>query len=114
MRTTCAEKKNNKFDKENKCELVWIGMATKRQFKGFFFHHCETSAKAHKLLKSKGVGQYWDQVLAHASGRRDSLHLKLVETSDDDDGNGDDNGDDNDNENDNDKENENDVEMPEA
>jgi U4/U6 small nuclear ribonucleoprotein PRP3 len=85
------KKIKHRFDRENHCELVWTGMATKRQFKGFVFQHCETSAQAHKVLKSKGVGQYWDQVLAHASGSGDSLHLKLVDS---------------DSENDNDDENE--------
>ncbi len=76
--------KKQKFDKENRCELVWTGLSTKRQFKGFVFQHCETSAQARKVLKSKGVGHYWDQVLAHASGSGDSMHLKLVESDDDD------------------------------
>ena len=75
--------KKTKFDKENRCELVWTGLATKRQFKGFVFQHCETSAQARKVLKSKGVGQYWDQVLAHASGSGDAMHLKLVDSDDD-------------------------------
>ena len=74
-----------KFDKENRCELVWTGLATKRQFKGFVFQHCETSAQARKVLRSKGVGHYWDQVLAHASGSGDSMHLKLVDSDDDSD-----------------------------
>uniref|UniRef100_A0A7S4EJA1 Uncharacterized protein n=1 Tax=Pseudo-nitzschia australis TaxID=44445 RepID=A0A7S4EJA1_9STRA len=90
-----TKKKKHKFDKENKCELVWTGMAIKRQFKGFVFQHCETSAQAHKVLKSKGVGQYWDQLLAHASGSGDSMHLKLVDSDDDDDSD-EDNDDDND------------------
>ena len=89
-----TKKKKHKFDKENKCELVWTGMAIKRQFKGFVFQHCETSAQAHKVLKSKGVGQYWDQLLAHASGSGDSMHLKLVDS--DDDSNNDNDDDDND------------------
>jgi len=73
-----------KFDKENRCELVWTGLSTKRQFKGFVFQHCETSAQTRKVLKSKGVGHYWDQVLAYASGSGDHMHLKLVESDDDD------------------------------
>jgi len=79
------KRKKKKFDKDNKCELVWTGMATKRHFKAFIFQHCETSDQAQKVLKSKGVGYYWDQVLAHASGRGDSLHLKLVDDDDDED-----------------------------
>jgi len=79
------KRKKKKFDKDNKCELVWTGMATKRHFKAFVFQHCETSDQAQKVLKSKGVGYYWDQVLAHASGRGDSLHLKLVDEDEDED-----------------------------
>ena len=74
------KKIKHRFDRENHCELVWTGMATKRQFKGFVFQHCETSTQTRKVLRSKGVGQYWDQVLAHASGSGDSLNLKLVDS----------------------------------
>ena len=79
-----SKPKKTKFDKDNRCELVWTGLANKRQFKGFIFQHCETSAQARKILKTKGVGQYWDQVLAHASGSGDSMHLKLVDSDDED------------------------------
>jgi U4/U6 small nuclear ribonucleoprotein PRP3 len=78
------KRKKKKFDKDNKCDLVWTGLATKRQFKGFVFQHCETSDQARKVLKSKGVEYYWDQILSHASGRGDSLHLKLVDDDDED------------------------------
>ena len=78
------KKIKHRFDRENRCEMVWTGMATKRQFKGFVFQHCETSAQTRKVLSSKGVGQYWDQVLAHASGSGDSVHLKLVDSDSDD------------------------------
>ena len=78
------KRKKKKFDKDNKCDLVWTGLATKRQFKGFVFQHCETSDQARKVLKSKGVEYYWDQVLSHASGRGDSLHLKLVDEDEED------------------------------
>lgn len=71
-----------KFDKDNKCELVWSGMATKRFFKGFVFQACETSDQARKILRSKGVGHYWDQVLSQASGRGESMHLKLADSDD--------------------------------
>jgi len=74
------KKVKHKFDKENRCDLVWTGLATKRQFKSFVFQHCETSAQARKVLKSKGVGQYWDQILAHVKGSGDAMHLKLVES----------------------------------
>jgi U4/U6 small nuclear ribonucleoprotein PRP3 len=73
----------HKFDKENKCELVWTGMATKRSFKGFVFQACETSDQAQKILRTKGVGHYWDQVLAQASGKGESLRLKLADSDDD-------------------------------
>ncbi|KAL3907586.1 MAG: hypothetical protein SGILL_008812, partial [Bacillariaceae sp.] len=86
--------KKNKFDKDNKCEQVWEGMATKRFFKGFVFQACETSDQAKKILRSKGVGHYWDQVLAQASGRGESLHLKLADSDDDNEDDDDDDDDD--------------------
>ena len=74
-----------KFNPDNKCELVWQGMAVRRLFKGFVFQECETSDQARKLLKSKGVGHYWDQVLAQAHGKsgRD-VQVKLMDDSDED------------------------------
>ena len=72
--------KRHKFNPENKCELVWTGMATKRFFKGFVFQACETSDQASKILRAKGVGHFWDQVLTHASGRGDVFNLKLAES----------------------------------
>jgi len=82
--------KRHKFSQDNKCELVWTGMATKRFFKGFVFQACESSAEASKILRAKGVGHFWDQILTHASGRGESFQLKLAEGDDsgDDDGNG--------------------------
>jgi U4/U6 small nuclear ribonucleoprotein PRP3 len=68
--------KKTKFNPDNTCELVWTGMATKRLFKGFVFQSCETSDMARKVLQTKGVGHYWDQVLAQAKGER--FHLKLA------------------------------------
>lgn len=68
-----------KFNPENKCELVWTGMSRKRLFKGFQFQVCDTSDTARKVLANKGVGHYWDQVIAHASGRGESFHIKLVD-----------------------------------
>jgi U4/U6 small nuclear ribonucleoprotein PRP3 len=79
------EKGRNKFSPDNQCELVWTGMATKRFFKGFVFQACETSDQASKVLRAKGVGQFWDQVLTHASGRGEHFQLKLAESDDDDD-----------------------------
>jgi U4/U6 small nuclear ribonucleoprotein PRP3 len=75
-----------KFNPDNKCELVWQGMGVKRLFKGFVFQSCESSDQARKVLKQKGVGHYWDQVLQHASGRGDNLQLKLTSTDNQDDG----------------------------
>jgi U4/U6 small nuclear ribonucleoprotein PRP3 len=75
----------HKFNPENKCELVWQGMAVKRFFKGFVFQACETSDQARKILRAKGVGHFWDQVLTHASGRGDTFRLKLGESDDEED-----------------------------
>ena len=72
------EYKTQKFNPQNKCELVWQGMAVKPLFKGFFFQACETSDQARKVLKAKGVAQYWDQVLARASSPGEGLQLKLT------------------------------------
>lgn len=77
--------KPHKFNPDNKCELVWTGMASKRFFKGFVFQACETSDQASKILRAKGVGHFWDQVLTHASGRGESFQLRLAESDDDDD-----------------------------
>lgn len=75
----------HKFEPNNKCELVWTGMAVKRFFKGFVFQACETSDQARKVLRAKGVGHFWDQVLTHASGRGEKFRLKLAEESDEED-----------------------------
>jgi len=72
----------HKFNPENKCELVWTGMGTRRLFKSFVFQSCETSDVARKVLKAKGVGHFWDQVLTHASGRGESFNLKLASQDD--------------------------------
>lgn len=73
--------KKQKFNPDNKCELVWTGMGRKRLFKGFQFQVCETSDTARKVLSNKGVGHYWDQVISHASGRGENFHLKLADDS---------------------------------
>ena len=78
-----------KFNPENKCELVWTGIAVKRFFKGFVFQSCESSDQARKILRAKGVGHYWDQLLAHATGQGDNFQLKLAEEEDDDEKQGD-------------------------
>ena len=62
-------------------------MATKRFFKGFVFQACETSDQAGKILRAKGVGHFWDQVLTHASGRGDTFQLKLAESDEEEDSN---------------------------
>ena len=75
-----------KFNRDNTCALVWSGMNVKRLFKGFVFQACETSAVARKVLSNKGVGHYWDQVLAHYRGEADSFHFKLADEDDDEEG----------------------------
>ena len=83
--------KTHKFNKNNRCELVWEGLAVKRLFPNFVFQSCETAAQARKVLKAKGVEHYWDQVMEHANGARQGFQLKLVDSDDDDDdGNNDD------------------------
>lgn len=72
-----------KFNPENTCELVWTGMATKRFFKGFVFQACESGMEAAKILRAKGVGHFWDQILTHASGKSDKFQLKLVDSDKD-------------------------------
>mmetsp|Transcript_4102 Transcript_4102/g.4752 ORF Transcript_4102/g.4752 Transcript_4102/m.4752 type:complete len:586 (-) Transcript_4102:36-1793(-) len=76
-------RKIQKFNPDNKCELVWTGMSLKRLFSAFAFQSCETSDVARKVLASKGVGHYWDQVISQASGRGAAFHLKLIEDQDD-------------------------------
>jgi len=75
----------HKFNPDNTCELVWTGMATKRYFKGFVFQAFEGGMEAAKVLRAKGVGHFWDQILAHASGKSDKFLLKLANSSDNDD-----------------------------
>jgi U4/U6 small nuclear ribonucleoprotein PRP3 len=73
----------HKFNPDNKCELVWQGMAVKRYFKGFVFQACETADQARAVLKSKGVAHYWDQVLEHhrSGGSSSALQLRLAADS---------------------------------
>mmetsp|Transcript_19918 Transcript_19918/g.39464 ORF Transcript_19918/g.39464 Transcript_19918/m.39464 type:complete len:547 (+) Transcript_19918:22-1662(+) len=42
------------------CVLVWKGTSAKRMFRNFRFELCRTDALARKVLKDKGVPQYWD------------------------------------------------------
>ena len=74
--------KTHKFNKNNRCALVWEGLAVKRIFPGFVFQSCETAAQARKVLKAKGVEHYWDQVMEHADGARQGFQLKLVDSDD--------------------------------
>jgi U4/U6 small nuclear ribonucleoprotein PRP3 len=83
-----ADQVMQKFNPDNKCELVWQGMVVKRLFKGFTFQTCETSDQARKILKAKGVEHYWDQVLALTQGeRKGGIRLKLTSTDSDEDEN---------------------------
>ncbi len=69
--------KKQKFNKSNKCELVWTGMAAKRMFRSFIFQTSPTSDHARKVLEAKGVAHFWDQVLTHNSGTGESFNFKL-------------------------------------
>jgi hypothetical protein len=46
----------------NRCDLLWQGTLPKRCFTGFKFLESESHAAGRKLLKSRGVGHYWDMV----------------------------------------------------
>lgn len=81
----------HKFNKENRCELVWEGLAVKRLFQGFVFQSCETAAQARKVLKAKGVEHYWDQAMEYLQGSRQGFQLKLVDSESEDEGDGNDN-----------------------
>lgn len=70
--------KKTKFNPDNHCDLVWQGLATKRFFKGFIFQACESGHEAAKILRAKGVGHFWDQILTHASGKGETMSLKLA------------------------------------
>jgi U4/U6 small nuclear ribonucleoprotein PRP3 len=72
-------KPKQSFRSDNRCELVWTGWSPKRLFKNFVFQACETSDMARQVLGNKGVGHYWDQVLARASGGGETFLLKLVD-----------------------------------
>ena len=69
--------KQQKFNPNNSCELVWTGMSAKRMFRSFIFQSCPTSEHARKVLEAKGVAHFWDQVLVHASGSGESFNFKL-------------------------------------
>ena len=74
----------HKFNKGNRCALVWEGQVTKRVFPNFVFQSCETAVQARKVLKAKGVEHYWDQVMEHARGAKQGIQLKLVESDTED------------------------------
>ena len=76
------EVKTQKFNKNNRCALVWEGTVVKRVFPNFVFQTCETSAQARKVLKAKGVEHFWDQVVEHANGVEQGFQLKLVDSDD--------------------------------
>jgi hypothetical protein len=61
-------------------------------FEGFVFQACETSDQAKANLRPKGVGQYWDQVLAYASGWGETIPLKLGNMGNNDNDSSDDSG----------------------
>lgn len=46
----------------NRCDLLWQGILPKRTFTGFKFQESKSVLGARKMLKSKGVGHYWDMV----------------------------------------------------
>mmetsp|Transcript_15725 Transcript_15725/g.23142 ORF Transcript_15725/g.23142 Transcript_15725/m.23142 type:complete len:590 (+) Transcript_15725:180-1949(+) len=74
-----------RFNPDNECELIWTGMARKRLFSSFVFQVCENSDIARKVLKSKGVAHYWDQLISRVNRGESSLQLKLVDSDDDED-----------------------------
>ncbi len=69
--------KQQKFNKDNSCELVWTGMSAKRMFRSFLFQSCPTSVHARKVLEAKGVAHFWDQVLVHANRSGETFNFKL-------------------------------------
>lgn len=69
--------KQQKFNADNSCELVWTGMSAKRMFRSFLFQSCPTSVHARKVLEAKGVAHFWDQVLVHANRSGETFNFKL-------------------------------------
>lgn len=41
------------------------------------FQSCSSSKAARKILETKGVAHFCDQVLVHANGKSDSFNFKL-------------------------------------
>jgi len=74
----------HKFDPTNRCELVWQGMVTKRNYNHFSFQAGETPDQCRKILKQKGQAIYWDQVMQISGNIDSSLGLKLAYSDDDD------------------------------
>ena len=69
--------KQQKFNPNNTCELVWTGMSSKRMFRSFLFQSCPTSAHARKVLEAKGVAHFWDQAIVHSRGTGETFNFKL-------------------------------------
>lgn len=46
----------------NRCDLLWQGQLPKRCFTGFKFHESQSAAAARKMMKSRGVGHFWDML----------------------------------------------------
>ena len=49
------------------CELLWQGVAVKRNFQGFKYQECKTHAAAKRFLDARGVGNFWDMASASSS-----------------------------------------------
>lgn len=74
------------FPTDNRCGLVWQGMAIKPLFHGFVFQSCESADQCRKILKQKGVAHYWDQVVQFAKGKATGIQLKLGDDDSESDG----------------------------
>ena len=57
--------KRQKFNKHNKCELIWTGMAPRRSFPNFAFQNCDNVLEARKVLEARGAAHFWDRALVH-------------------------------------------------
>merc|ERR1712129_104723 len=83
---------SQKFNLNNKCNLLWTGLTLKRSFHSFMFQTASNSDTARKILQVKGVGHYWDQLIHFLSGDKDynddqeyNIRLNLLREDDDDD-----------------------------
>jgi U4/U6 small nuclear ribonucleoprotein PRP3 len=75
---------HKKFNPDNKCELVWQGLALKPLFKGFVFQSCETPEQTRQVLHQKGIAHYWDQVARHVAMSSRDVPLKLTTRQEED------------------------------